>query len=238
MRHTETYKVNTHDVDCNGNLSPTGYMRYLQDSAHCQLVDEKPSYDDLFDRGLAFVLSRFKAEFYESVHSQETVEADTWAVDEASAASFKRCYEMRRDGKVVARAKSIWAIFNMNTGRICRISEAGVSYGSDADLDMEISRRIKPAKELRKVGEHTVMYGDIDKNLHMNNTRYADMLCGYIPDITKKRVTSFDIYYAAEAHFGDTIEIYIGECEGAYYFKTLRSDSKVNVEALIQCESI
>ena len=56
MKQTETYKINAHDIDLNGFLTPTGYMRYLQDAAYCQMEQDGPSYDELFDRGLAFVI--------------------------------------------------------------------------------------------------------------------------------------------------------------------------------------
>ena len=35
---------------------------------------------------------------------------------------------------------------------------------------------------LSLVGEHTVEYSDVDVNRHLNNTKYPDMLCGFLPD--------------------------------------------------------
>ena len=67
MKQTEIYRINVHDTDMNGLLSPTGYLRYLQDAAFCQMEDDGPSYDELFDRGLAFVLSRIRVLFFAPV---------------------------------------------------------------------------------------------------------------------------------------------------------------------------
>ena len=48
MKQIETYRINAHDVDFNGILSPSGYLKYIQDSAYCQMEEDGPSYDELF----------------------------------------------------------------------------------------------------------------------------------------------------------------------------------------------
>ena len=37
MKWTENYKINAHDTDLNNIVSLTGIMRYMQDSANCQM---------------------------------------------------------------------------------------------------------------------------------------------------------------------------------------------------------
>ena len=235
MKFLQEYNINSHDVDCNRVLSPTGCMRYLQDSANFHMEKTGPSYDELFDRGQAFILSRFRVEFVKPVHSHDLVVVETWAVEDGAGASFKRCYEMKKDGESVAVAKSVWAVLDVNRKRLCRMSEVDVHYETDDDLPMEMARRIK-GTETEKVAQYTVSFRDVDMNRHMNNTVYADLLSGYIPDVTEKRITAFDIYYAAEAPLGEKLDIYMGKTEKGYYFKTVRQDGKTNVEAVIECE--
>ena len=74
----------------------------------------------------------------------------------------------------------------------------------------------------------------------MNNTVYADLLSGYIPEVKsgEGRIVSFYINYSNECRLDEEMKIYraCGSAEGEWYFRTIRSDGKVNVEAKILTE--
>ena len=51
MKWVETYKINANDADVNDAVSASGVLRYMQDTANCQMEGEGPSYRELLDRG-------------------------------------------------------------------------------------------------------------------------------------------------------------------------------------------
>ncbi len=240
MKQTEIYKINVHDTDYNGLLSPTGYLRYIQDAAFCQMEHDGPTYNELFDKGLAFILSRIKVIFYDKVLSHESVKVTTWSCG-GHAASFLRCYGMERDGVEIARGKSVWALYDYKAGKLKRVSDVELNYAQDEEADVEMSRRPEFAGEPELLGTKKIFYTDVDQNRHMNNTRYADMLWNFIPGRDGKRITSLDISYLNEAPLGCELEIYGGESADGdgYVFKTIRKeDGKINVLAKITATEI
>jgi len=240
MKQIEKYRVNAHDIDFNGILSPTGYMRYLQDAAYCQMEQDGPSYNELFDNGLAFILSRIRILFFAPVRSHDIVTASTWSCG-GHAASFIRCYGMERDGVEIARGKSIWALYDFKAGKLKRYTDVKVNYGIDEEANVDMPRRPELAGEAKLLGVKKVFYTDADQNRHMNNTRYADMLWNFLPGHETKRITSLDISYLNEAPLGCELEVYGGDSadgEG-YVFRTVRKeDGKVNVLAKITATEI
>jgi acyl-ACP thioesterase len=88
------------------------------------------------------------------------------------------------------------------------------------------------------VGEYTVTYRDTDVNGHMNNTNYADILCGCIPNMKQLRVKSIGINYSSEAVLNEELKIYMSKIDGKFYFRTIRSDGKTNIEAEIITERL
>ena len=235
MKQIENYKINVHDTDLNGILSPTGYLRYLQDAANCQMESDGVSYDDLFSRGLAFVISRIRILFFESVASHENVTVTTWSCG-GRAASYYRCYGMERDGVEIARGKSVWALLDVNAGRLVRYGEVPLNYKTDVEADVDLPRKPEFASEPILLGTKKVEYTDVDQNRHMNNTRYADMLWNFLPGHEDKRITSLDISYLSEAPLGSELDVYGGESADGdgYIFRTVRrEDGKVNVLAKI-----
>lgn len=234
MKYFEKYKINVHDVDYSEVISPTGLLRYMQDSANCQLEHDGLSYEELFDRGYAFIISRIRVNISEELHSHETVEASTWQ-SATHGATFERCYEVTRDGVTVAAARSNWALVDIATKRICRVSDIIEDYGRAEPLDIELPRRLAFPSKFEKVGEKTVSYSDIDKNMHMNNTRYGDMFYGAIPE-RPGRLAVMDIFYRSEAPLGEKLEILCKEGDGGYYLRSVRENGSINAEAFFGFE--
>ena len=57
-------EVDVHDVDFNGVCRLSALMQYIQSTAQMQLSENGMSYDELKARGVAFILSKIRLEFY------------------------------------------------------------------------------------------------------------------------------------------------------------------------------
>lgn len=240
MKWSGEYKVNANDVDCSNIVSASNLLKYMQDAANCSMEDDGLSYDELFKRGYAFVLSRIRLSSYAPIHSHEMLEVQSWAC-ESRGVQFNRCYRILRDGAIVAEAVSVWALVGVNDRKLHRVNEMPVQYRIDdmLELDMPARFRIPEDVKLRLVGERTVEYADIDMNGHMNNTRYPDLLCGHLDGgMIGQRVISMGISFNSEARLGETLKIYTGQSDGVQYVRTIKEDGTVNVEAEIILESI
>jgi acyl-ACP thioesterase len=94
---------------------------------------------------------------------------------------------------------------------------------------------------MEAVGERTIVYSDLDFNRHMNNTRYPDMICDFLPSMDGKWVTSLSLSYLREAAFGDTLTVHRKAVEGAedtFLIRTTRPDGLVCLEAEIGLATI
>ncbi len=239
MKWTGEYIVNANDVDMNFVVTVSNICRYMQDAANCQMEADGPSYKELFDRGLAFVLSRMNLSIYAPLHSHDKIETQSWAC-ESKGVTFNRCYRILRDGVIIAEAVSMWALAGVHDKKLHRVNEFDLPYGEDAMLELDMPARIKIPEEVefRLVGEHTVMYGDTDMNGHMNNTKYPDMICGFIGDMQGQRVISMALNFVTEAPLGETLKVYHGIVDGVHYIRTVRGDGKTNIEAEIITEAL
>ncbi len=236
MKFTQDYQVFSTDTGRNGLVRPAVVLRYLQETAVRQMLTEKPSYRELFDQGYAFILSRIRVQFCLPLYEYEHFTVETWACNEHGA-SFGRCYRLIRDGQTVAQATAVWALVNVADGSLMRAESVPFHYGSDEPLDLS-ARMAFPKIALQEVGERVVQYEDVDCNGHLNNARYPDWLCNYMPDIDTVRVTDMTIHYVNEAPLGETVTVHRGEIEDGTVFETRLSDGRVNVRAVIMKEKI
>ena len=231
MKYRYNLKVDVHDVDHNGVARYSSLMRYIQTAAQSQLTEVGKSYEELREMKRAFILSKIKMEFTESVRAYDALTAISYPC-ESRGYSFLRCYTLERDGITIGRAVSVWALIDTDTRSLVRVNSF--------DLGIEVSKpdsfaltRISLPENLKDVGVYKVNYADLDQNCHMNNTRYPDMYSNFLP-LDGKRIHTLSISYANEAPRGEALRVLMAEGgNDTYYIRTIREDGKINSEAEI-----
>lgn len=231
MEYRIKTEVDVHDVDYNGVAKTSSIMKYIQTAAQCQLTEGGLSYDNLKDMGRAFILSKVKLEVLRPLRAYEKLTATTYPC-ESRGYSFLRCYELESDGEVVARAISVWALIDTNSRSLVRVNDFNLGLATLPQNGL-ILGGMKLPSTLTDVGGYGVHYGDVDRNRHMNNTKYADMYSNFLP-LDGRMIRSITVNFINEAEFGEKLRVQRCEEGGFYYFRTVRSDGKVNSEAQIE----
>ena len=238
MAFTFNTEVFAHDIDIHCEATPSNIIKYLQETVDRNLKECHPTYEELLKRNLSFVVSRTALKVYSPLKEYSKLTVETWATESRSAA-FMRNYRVLCNGKVAAECVMTWALLDTADHRLLRGSEFDVSsYGTGELLSLDMPARFKISNDisLTKCREKKVYYSDIDRNLHMNNVKYFDLLFDCIPNCQNKRMTSCMMNYISEAAFGKTIEVYslpaevLDSGEEVYCFKT-KVDGQTNVEA-------
>ncbi|MBR3806291.1 MAG: hypothetical protein IKJ13_05600 [Clostridia bacterium] len=227
--------VNIHDVDFNGIAKTSAIMRYIQSAAQDQLTANGMSYDELKLMNRAFILARLNLEILEPLRAYTPLTALSYPT-ESRGYSFLRCYELLCDGRTVARAISAWALIDTKTRALVKVNDFNLGLPILKGLDLPLPRITLPS-EIADVGGYGVHYGDVDQNMHMNNTKYPDMYSNYLP-LVGKRISKIAISYSAEAKIGEKLRVLRANRGNIYYFKTIKSDGKTNSEAEIEIVDI
>ena len=231
MEYRMKTEVNVHDVDFNGVAKTSSIMRYIQTAAQCQLTDGGMSYDNLKERNRAFILSRLKLEVLKPLRAYAPITAVTYPC-ESRGYSFLRCYALESEGEIVARAISVWALIDTESKALVKVNDFNLGLPTLPQNGLILSAMKLPTT-ITDVGGYGVHYGDVDQNRHMNNTKYPDMYSNFLP-LNGKMIRSITINYANEAQIGEKLRVLRAEDKGLYYFRTMRSDGKVNSEAEIE----
>ncbi len=228
-------EVDVHDVDYNGIAKTSSILRYIQTAAQSQLTDNGMSYDRLKEMGRAFILSRLKLEVLRPLTAYTPLTAISYPC-ESRGFSFLRCYALESDGEIVARAISAWALIDITNRSLVRVSDFNLGLPMLPQNGLVLSHTRMPSG-LVDIGGYGVHYGDVDQNMHMNNTKYPDMYSNFLP-LKGKMIRSISINYSNEAQIGEKLRVQRAEENGIYYFRTLRSDGSVNSEAEIELRNI
>ncbi len=223
--------VDVHDVDYNGIAKTSSLMKYIQTAAQDQLTAGGLSYDELKNMNRAFILSRFKMEVLKPLYAYTPLTAVTFPC-ESRGFGFVRCYALLQDELTVARAISVWGLIDTETRGLVPVNDFDLGLTTLPPMDMRFEH-FKLPSTLTDIGGYGVHYGDVDRNRHMNNTKYPDMYSNFLP-LEGKMIRSVSINYVNEAQIGEKLRIQRAYEDGYYYFRTVRGDEKVNSGAKIE----
>jgi acyl-ACP thioesterase len=230
------YEVDVHNIDYNGVCKASALMRYIQSTAQSQLTDNGLSYDQLKEKNKAFILSRIKLEFTKPVRAYDKIKGITFPCP-SRGYSFLRCYQIVKDDEVICRGASVWALVDTDTRSLVKVNDFDLGLRTFDPLDYPLTRIPMP-KELTEVGKYRVSYGMLDQNKHMNNTKYPDMVCDFLPDPLGTRIVGLTLSYHHEAAYGDTLTVFRADAgNGTYYFRTHHGDT-LCLEAMVKTENV
>ncbi len=227
------------DVAPNGAVRPAALLRYFQEAINLQMYDNPPSTEGLFENGQAFILSRTSMELYIDLAVYDEIEVVTWA-NTSRGATFARSAQIFKNSELAVDITTTWALVDMNERRLVRVKDAVLGIGTLDELPkLGLPEKVRfPEGNTKKVGEKIVIYGDIDRNNHMNNTRYVDMICDFLPDVENRKVKSFTINYVTESKLGEKLDIWHTSDGESDYFCAVKADGTHSVDVVMELEKI
>ena len=107
------------DIDELGHVNNAVWVRWIQEvaTAHWNAV-AAPEHVAQW----VWVVIRHEIDYFGNVGPGEAVTARTWISDPPTGARFNRNMEFTNQaGKVVVRAKTVWAIIDRASGRLARV---------------------------------------------------------------------------------------------------------------------
>lgn len=110
------------DIDELGHVGNQVYLRWVLDVAVAHSVAAGWPFERYRELGAVFVVRRHELDYIAQVTVGQQLALETW-VDGWRPASCVRHTEIVRDGKVVLRAATTWALLSLASGRPVRIPD-------------------------------------------------------------------------------------------------------------------
>ena len=206
-----TFKIASFDTDSADRIRLSAVLRYQQEIGGQHLGTIGLGWRELGGHGVAFVTSRWHTTIHRLPVLEETVTLTTWHRN-CKGPRFYRCYEWRdADGALLIEGVMLFALVSVTDHRLLR-SEDFKALAALPDVQREVSCA-DPGRfaitATTAAGTYEVRWSDIDRNGHMNNTRYADLAWNFLPTAWQGREPSeIELHFAKESLQGDVISLY------------------------------
>ena len=135
----------------------------------------------------------------------EEIYVGTWPYDFKGPMGLRNFIIDDAKGNRIARANSVWAIMDVQTGRPARVDDELLeTYKLEPKEDMDYAaRKIKFSGEFEVVESFKVTKDCLDTNKHMNNGRFVAMALECVPEEFQMR--QMRVEYKHSAYRGETL---------------------------------
>ncbi|MDR3072526.1 MAG: acyl-ACP thioesterase [Clostridiales Family XIII bacterium] len=206
--YKQTFRVTDRDIDFRKELSLSALSCYLQDIAGTHAENLGAGSTLLNEKGMAWILMRLRIDIVRMPTMYETFTLETWP--QQPSVQHERDFLLRDTyGKVLARAASIWIIMDYEKREI--VKDAQLSYAKMEPIEeraiKEGAGKVKPSGNPVYAGERKISYSYIDFNMHLNNTRYMDLIMDSlgIDFIEQHKIDQIEINFVNEVRGGDIL---------------------------------
>ena len=207
--YQQNFTVTDNVIDCYGRLKPSMILYYVQEVAGRHFDRIAMDYDTLAEKGMIWVITRQKVQVTRIPVRGETIRVETWPMPNTRVAYPRSVVAYDEKGEEVFRSISIWVLMDIHSRAMILPGKSGISVpGTLRGNELAVPNAL-PAKQLRNCRSRSVCFTDLDRNGHMNNTRYLDWIADLLPSAfhSGHNVKEFTVCYLSEAREGQVLEL-------------------------------
>ena len=207
--YKHTFTLSDLHVDCFGRLKPSTILFFAQEAAglHCQLL--RLDWESLSQKNLFWAVTRHRVQITRLPVRGETITVETWPMPTTKVAYPRSVIAYDRQGNELFRSISIWVLMDMNSRGMILPGKSGVLVeGTLRGTELAAPKSLLPCL-MQNTCPRTVDYTLLDRNGHMNNTRYLDWVDSLLPSAFHQAhpLREMTICYHSEALEGQNIDL-------------------------------
>ena len=201
------FQIGDIHVDCFGRLRPAMILFLAQDiaRAHCELLSV--DYETLAKQRLFWAVTRHKVLINRLPKSGETIHMETWTMPTTRVAFPRSMVAYDAQGNELFRSISLWVLMDLDTRKMILPGNSSITLcGTLRGFELPSPGGLVP-KPLENRRERTVCFTDLDRNGHMNNTKYLDWIDDLLPSAFhgSHAVREMTLCYSSEAREGQVL---------------------------------
>ncbi len=210
--YQQDFEITDSYVDRFGRLKPSSILYFAQEVAGDHFALLSMDYDSLYRRGLFWAVTRHRVQITRLPVRGERIHIETWPMPTTRVAYPRSMVAYDETGNELFRSISIWVLMDRNTRTMILPGKSGISVpGTLRGLELATPTGLI-ARDMADFRDRPVCFTDLDRNGHMNNTRYLDWIADLLPSPFHEvhPVKEFTVCYLSEAREGQSLQLHWG----------------------------
>ena len=205
----QNFEITDIAVDRFGRMKPGMILFLAQEVAgrHCNLLSV--DYDTLAAKRMFWAVTRHRVQITRMPVRGETIRIETWPMPTTRVAYPRSVIAYDAQGNECFRAISLWVLMDLDKRSMILPGKSGISVvGTLRGLELDTPNGLM-AKDLRCHQSRTVCFTDLDRNGHMNNTKYLDWISDLLPSQFHEnhQPREITVCYFSESREGQSLQL-------------------------------
>lgn len=214
--YTQTFQISDLHVNCTGRLRPSAILFFAQEAAGQHCKELSLDWETLASKGLFWAVLRHRVQITRLPTRDETITVETWPMPTTRSAFPRSTRAVDQNGNELFRCISLWVLMDMHKRTMVLPGKSGVLVeGSLRGTELLAPGSIAP-KAMEYHRSRCVSFTDLDRNLHMNNTRYLDWIADLLPAQFHQEhpLKEFVLCYLSEAREAEELTLHYQLTDG------------------------
>ena len=205
--YTQNFTISDIHVDRFGKLKLSTLLYFSPEGAGRHFDRSSMTYEQLAQKGMFWAIIRQKIRITRLPQSGETIRMETWPMPNTRVAFPRSAVAYDQEGNELFRVLSLWVLMDVDSRAMILPGKSGIALPGTVRGDELPAPASLPAKQLLNHRSRTVCFTDLDRNGHMNNTKYLDWIADLLPSPfhEQHRPTEFTVCYLSEAREGQEL---------------------------------
>ena len=207
--YTQTFEITDLLIDCYGRLLPSKILYMMQEVAGRHFDGLAMDYDTLARRGLFWAITRNKVQITRLPMRGEKIRLETWPMPATRVAFPRSIVAYDEAGNEVFRSITLWVLMDLEKRSMVLPGKSGLDLPGTLRGNELAAPLGLPARALQNHRSRYVNFTDLDRNAHMNNTRYLDWIYDLLGSSfhAQHTIREFTVCYLSEAREGQKLEL-------------------------------
>jgi len=205
----QKHEISDLHLDCFGRVKPSVLLYFAQEAAGHHCNELALDWDTLAKKNLFWAVTRHRVQISRLPRAGETITVETWPMPTTRVAFPRSTIGYDSNGQEVFRSISLWVLMDTQSRAMVLPGKSGVDVpGTLRGFELAAPGSIFP-KVLQNHTCRQVGYTELDRNGHMNNTRYMDWIDDLLPSAFHEThpVKEFTVCYLSEARETQQIDM-------------------------------
>ncbi len=206
----QSFPIESVHVDCFGRAKTSALLYFAQETAGAHCARLALDYNTLAKQNLFWAVIRNRVQITRLPVLGETITVKTWPMPTTRSSFPRSTVACDEKGNELFRCISLWVLMDKESRAMVlpgksNIALTGTLRGGELTAPGSIAPKPLENATVRRVG-----YTELDRNGHMNNTRYLDWIADLFPSRFHKAhpVRDFTICYLSEIREGQEISLH------------------------------
>jgi medium-chain acyl-[acyl-carrier-protein] hydrolase len=234
------YMPQLREADENGYIGIRGYLNFFQDAATRHMHDFGKGNDTIPEQyGICWMYTKYRMHLVEETGFEHPVTINTWIEKMKTTAVTHQAIEITCNGKQTAIGRLESCLVDMKAGHLTKPSCIDFPENAAVDRQLQLepfTRLPKNADGTNEVYRYVIRYTDTDKNRHMTNLRYVNLLMDAFDGAfyEDKILSDIELHYITQCFEGEEISVRKKSCDDGYIVMCVHSDGIVAAAAFMK----